>query len=178
MPRIFGVFPALNRFIARANTSLVLIAGILFFLAMFETVADVTGRYLFTKPVPGTIEIGEAVLAFSIFLSMAYVLMHHRHIRVTVFLERLPPEWRAWLDISAFMVGFLFMFITAWQAFPYAMESYVSKQVGIAFPLPIYPAKFAFFVGCAMFSLQFFIEFISHLYSKLVHRIPTGEGKS
>jgi TRAP-type C4-dicarboxylate transport system permease small subunit len=43
---------------------------------MFMVVSDVTGRYLFLTPVPGTTEIGENVLAFVIFLSWAAGVIH------------------------------------------------------------------------------------------------------
>lgn len=160
------------------NAWLTLGCGVLLFLAMLEVIADVTGRYLFANPVPGTLEIGESLLAFVIFLSLAYVLIRGGHIRVTLFTERLPPKWQAWFDIFATAVGFSLMLLIAWQSLPFALHSYKLKEVGVCFPIPLYPAKVAFFVGSTLFCIQFFIQFISHLLRGLSIQIPaSGEKK-
>ena len=89
----------------RINTPLVVFAGGLFFLYMFNVIADVTGRYAFLSPVQGTTEIGELVLPMATFLSFAYLQMHDAHIRVTLIPDRLPASWRAGFDIFAILVG-------------------------------------------------------------------------
>jgi len=156
----------------RINELLVLACGVLIFLFMFIVIGDVSGRYLFVKPLPGTLEIGEAVLAFAIFLSLAYVLMRDQHIRVTVLLEHVPIRWRAWLDILALAAGFFLMFLIAWQSLPFAINSYQIKERGLCFPLPLHPAKFAYFAGSAILCIQFFIKCIRQLFAQLTNKAP------
>jgi TRAP-type C4-dicarboxylate transport system permease small subunit len=173
-----GIFSTLQKVLTRINTPLVVACSVLLFLLMFNVVSDVTGRYLFLKPVPGSFEIGEAVLVFVVFLTLASVQMHGQHIRVTVVLSRLSPGWQAWLELLAIAAGFSLTFLMAWQSLPFAINSYKIKEAGLSYPIPVYPAKFACFVGCAMFCIQFFIQLLSHIFTKMIGRIPTGGEKS
>jgi TRAP-type C4-dicarboxylate transport system permease small subunit len=148
------------------------------FIFMFIVFADVTGRYLFIMPLPGTLEIGEAVLVFVVFLSSTYVLINRGHVRVTLLTDRLSDSWQAWLDILAFALGFVLMLLMAWKSLPFAMSSYKLGETGLAFPLPLYPAKFAFFAGSALLCIGFFTQFINHLFAKLENKVPAGGEKS
>jgi len=166
---------------ARVHGLIVVGCGALLFLQMFLQVSDVTGRYLFAKPTPGTLEISESVLVFITFLGLAYVLARGEHVRVTILLDRLSPERRAWFDIFAFAIGFLIMLFIAWRALPYAIYSYKVQDTsgtGTAFDLPLYPAKFAFFVGSTMLCMQFLIQLLNQLFARLTNRIPSGSEKA
>jgi len=176
-----GILQKIIHILSRVNTALVLGCGVFLFLQMFLQVSDVTGRYLFTKPTPGTLEISESVLVFITFLCLAHVLSRGEHVRVTILLERLSPERRAWFDIFAFAVGFLMMLLIAWRALPFALYSYKVQDTsgtGTAFDLPLYPAKFAFFFGSAMLCIQFLIQLIVNLFAKFGSRISSGKEKA
>ena len=170
-----NVLSTLEKLFVRIDELLVLAGGVLIFLFMLTVIVDVSGRYLFAKPLPGTLEIGEAVLAFAIFLSLAYVLMRDQHIRVTVLLERVPIRWRAWFAILALVAGFFLMFLIAWQSLPFAIHSYQIKERGLCFPLPLFPAKFAYFAGSAILCIQFFIQCIKKLFAQLANKAPDNE---
>lgn len=149
--------------------------GAIIFLLMIVVVCDVIGRNLFLKPVPGTLEISTSLLVFVAFLSLAHVLSHGEHVKITIFIDRLSPGLRVWFDVFALAVGFLLMSLTAWQALLYALHSYETQEVASqSFRLPLYFAKFAFFAGCIMFSLQFFIQLVDRLFGKLFNGIPSN----
>jgi TRAP-type C4-dicarboxylate transport system permease small subunit len=170
-------FSAIETLVAQINTSLVAVCGVVFLLYMFYTVSDVTGRYLFLKPAPGTYELGEATLTFMVVLSWAFLLRRNEHIKVRVILDRLSPLWRAWLELLVLALGFSLTFLMAWHSLPFALRSYEVNEVGLVFPMPFYIGKFAFFVGCTMFCIQFFIQLIRHIFTKLIG-ITTGRETS
>jgi TRAP-type C4-dicarboxylate transport system permease small subunit len=161
----------INKFVATG-------CGSLIFIFMFIIISDVLGRTLFRQPFPGTLVIGENVLAGSIFLSLAYVLIRGEHIRVTVILDRLSPRSRAWFDIFASLIGFLLVLLITWQSFPFALRSYELKEVGIDYPIPLYIGKFAYFAGFLMFCLEFFLQFLRQLITQLGNPILPNERES
>jgi len=177
-PIVLAILQKLEKAIVQINAAIVIGCGTLLFLFIFLVVADITGRYLFSKPVPGTLEIGEGVLAFLIFPVLASVLMRGEHLRVTLFFDHISIKWREWLEIIGFGMGFLLMFFITWQSLPFAVHSYKLREAGVVVPIPLYPAKFAYFVGCLMFCIQFLIEFVRHLLSKLGDRFLADDGEN
>lgn len=182
MDRILRINPkGLSRsemLFTRINDRIVSACGVLLFLQMVFQVCDVTARYLLSMPLPGTMEISESVLVFITFLCGANVLAIGGHVRVTLLLDRLTPVRRVWLDVFCFAAGFSIMLLLAWRAFLYGLYSYRVQDTsgtGTAFDLPLYPAKFAFFVGCAMLCLQFFVQMLNSLSSIVSNRASIKE---
>jgi TRAP-type C4-dicarboxylate transport system permease small subunit len=149
--------------------------GAIIFLLMILVVSDVMGRNLFLSPVPGTLEISTSLLVFVAFLSLAHVLAHGEHVKITIFTDRLSPRVRDWFNLFALAVGFSLMSLTAWQALLYALHSYQTQEVASqSFRLPLYFAKFAFFAGCTMFCIQFLIQLVVHLFGQMFHGMISG----
>jgi TRAP-type mannitol/chloroaromatic compound transport system permease small subunit len=163
----------------RFHTALGWMSCILLFLMMFYIVSDVTGRYLFLQPMPGTIMLTQSVLVFAVFLSLAHVLIRKEHVRVMIVHERLPSQLRFSLDILAFTIGFFVMLIVAWRTLPSAIYAfqhleYGYGETGLTFPLPTYPAKFAVFFGSALLCIQFFIELLRLIFGGPADETPAA----
>lgn len=76
---------------------------------------DVIGRYLFNKPITGTLEIGEAFLPSMVFLSWAYTQVLKQQVSVDIVIARFRPRARAITDfVTNFIVLLLFGLMT-WQ---------------------------------------------------------------
>ncbi len=169
VPRIAGILGSIRMGMTRINTPLVIFAGGLFFLYMFNVIADVTGRYVFLSPVQGTTEIGELVLPMATFLSLAYLQMHEAHIRVTLIPDRLPANWRAGFDILAILVGAGLMALMSWQSFIFAMDSIAIREVAsLSSPVPVYIGKLAYFIGCAVFCVQFLVDLACKIFGRSI----------
>jgi TRAP-type C4-dicarboxylate transport system permease small subunit len=175
MKKVASVLLSVEGALARINTVVVVACGLLLFLFMFMVVSDVSGRYLFLRPVPGTQEVGESVLAFVIFLGWAAVLANRQHIRVLIMVDRLPLRWRAGLEMLALAVGLAMLAPIAYYSFSFAIDSYVMKEVGFTYNVPRYPGKMAFFVGSTLFAIQFLIAFFSRLFAMLSGQITEAE---
>jgi len=177
MTKLTSFLLSLEKVLARINASLVMVCGVVLFFFMFTVVSDVTGRYLFLKPVPGTLEVGESVLALVVFLGWAAVLARGDHIRVSILLDSLPPRWHAWLELLPLAVGFALIFPIAWYGLSFALESYKFKETGLTYGIPLYPGKIALFIGCTLFAIQFFVMFLGRLFIRLAGKIPAGSEK-
>ena len=150
----------------KVNFVLAFVCGALVFFYMFLVGANITGRYLFNRPVDGTLEIGQLMLASVIFFSLAYTQKEGAHIRVTAVLKTLPQRWQDRFESAILAIGFLIMIIMAWQALPFALESFHMREVHMSVDVPIWPTKFIFFVGWCILGLQFLLEFLDRVLPK------------
>jgi TRAP-type C4-dicarboxylate transport system permease small subunit len=179
VPRIIGILAFIRKGMSRINTPLVIFAGGLFFLYMFNVVADITGRYVFLSPVQGTTEVGELVLPMATFLGLAYLQMRDAHIRVTLLPDHVPPNWRAGMDILALLVGCGLMALMSWQSFIFARDSIIIREIAsLSSPVPVYIGKLAYFIGCAVFCIQFLVDLVCKIVGQWVAPIPDGRVKT
>lgn len=172
---IINIFSLLEKAFRRITDSLAILCGVLLFLFMFMVIADVSGRYLISKPVASTEQVGQIVLGFATFLALASVLLRGQFIRVTLLEDRLSPNAWAWLDILALAAGFFLASITAWGALPFAISSYQVKETDILYHVPFYHCKFAFFVGYLFLCIGFFILLARRVHTKMTNRTRAKE---
>jgi TRAP-type C4-dicarboxylate transport system permease small subunit len=175
MKKVASVLLSIERVLARVNTAVVAVCGAVLFLFVLMVVSDVSGRYLISKPVPGTQEIGEIVLAFVVFMGWAAVLANRQHIRVLILVDRLPLRWRAWLELLALAVALAMMAPIAWYGLSFAIDSYMMKEVGFTYNVPRYPGKTAFFLGSALFAIQLLITLLGNLFTTLSGQITEAQ---
>ena len=166
MPWMITTARASVQFMKRVNTKLALFSGALVFFYMFLVGANITGRYVFNRPIDGTLEIGQLVLASVIFFSLAYAQMENSHIRVTAVLKVLPRKWQDKFETAILAIGFLMMILMAWRSLPFALESFEMREVHMSVDVPIWPTKFIFFLGWCILGLQFLLEFLNRILPK------------
>ena len=159
-----------KRIMNRINILAAVFGGLLVFAYMFLVSANISGRYFFNRPIDGTMEIGQIVLATVIFFNLAYAQMEGAHIRVTAVLERLPVIWRERVETAIKAVGFIVMALLAWRSFPFAMESFHLREAHMSVDVPIWPTKFIFFIGWCMFGVQFLLEFLNRIVTGSDHK--------
>lgn len=99
-------------------------------LVTFEIVA----RKLFRFSTQGADEIGGYVLAVTATLGFAYALQHKAHIRIDPVALRFPAAGRAVLDIVAFALLNLFIWLLTWRAFDLLRNSW---QLDARAPTPL-----------------------------------------
>ena len=148
------------------NSILGLISGIVLCLLTLIILVDVSGRYALNSPLQGALEMAEAALVFLIFFAITYCQVEGKHMKETLVLERLPRRWQTVCETAALIGGIALMSLITWQNFLYVVESYVIDETRITFPLPLYPMKFAVFLGCSLFTIQLIIEICILLMGK------------
>ena len=125
-------------------------------LLMILVVADITGRYVFNRPVPMAYEFGSFMLVFIVFLALASTQRMGAHIRVEFVTLRLPPRARACLDILAYCLGIVVYATILWRGFGWAWTSFlVGDYVAGLINIPRYPSQFVVPLGAAILCLQF-----------------------
>lgn len=166
MNGIASVLISIEKYLTKINLVLAMVCGVVWFLFMLMTVGDVTGRYLFLSPIPGTMEVGSVVLAFSVFMSWAAVLARNQHIRIFIVLDRMSPRLRYWFDILCYVCGFAVIVPIAYYGLSFAAESIKIREFGITYGIPLWPGKLALFVGCSLLSLEFLMQLLIRIFSR------------
>lgn len=147
--------PAKRSLITKFITALNALSGYVLFFMMLMITVDVTGRYLFASPIPGTLEFTEFLMVFVVFFSLSYVQLKKRHICVELVTQRLPIKVADGLAIVTLLVAALFFGLMAWQASLSAASAFEYREASEGLiQIPIYPPKLAIPFGCAIMVIQ------------------------
>ena len=156
------VFQCLYRVYGRLLRAFGLVAALSTFLTMLLVVANVAGRYLFNKPVTGTLEITESLLVLTIFLSLALTQYDGGHIRVNLVTRRLPEAVARGLTVVSMLIGAGFFTWCGYAAWIFAAQSYsFNEQEWGEVVFPLWPMKFVVFFGIALLAIQFLLDAIA-----------------
>lgn len=121
------------------------VAGAFFALVLAVVILyDVAGRMFFNKPFAGTVELTAIGLVLLTFLQAPYVIREKKLLRVTFFLDRVPPLVRSYMNAFAYIIGaafFVSIFIASWEP---AMHGLASGEFfgSDAFRIPAWPLRF------------------------------------
>jgi tripartite ATP-independent transporter DctM subunit len=140
--------------IDRMVTVLSYVAASILTVMMLLTAADVFLRYLFSRPVLGTVELTEFMMALLVFLALAYAQKDKEHVRVDLVVLRASPLVQSILEtINGCIVLGTFCIIT-WRLLKYAELIRVGQYESPTWLIPFYPfvyvAAFCSFVMCLL----------------------------
>ena len=157
-----SAFQSLYRGYGRLLRGFGLISLLATLLTMVLVVANIVGRYLFNKPLTGTLEFTESLLVLIIFCSVALTQYEGGHIRVNLVTRRLPPPVARGLTIAAMLAGCAFFTWCSYGAWIFALQSYsFNEQEWGEVVFPLWPMKFVVFFGLAALALQFLLDAIA-----------------
>jgi tripartite ATP-independent transporter DctM subunit len=150
--------------------------GILAFM-MFLTFADVVLRYLFSSPIPGSLEITEFMLAIFVSSSLAYTEVNKGHINVDIAMARLPKRAQAVINCVTSILSLVIFALITWQSIIYAAELRQGNETSGVLHIPSYPFVYVLSLSSLMLCLIFIInlfESISQTVAKLRRQVWLG----
>jgi TRAP-type C4-dicarboxylate transport system permease small subunit len=119
---------------------LMYVCAVLLLVMLFLGMADVAGRYLFNKPIIGTVEIFEVLLPAMVLLSLAYTQQLKAHVTVDLFCSKLPPRPRVIVGIIITGWAIVLFALIAWQgvlsAISYRQMHSIITNIGLPMFLP------------------------------------------
>jgi len=131
---------------------------------------DVSGRYLFNKPLRGATELVEELMVCCIFFILPHVTGVDRHIKVDVFVSgiaRMAPRSQRITSVAFDIIMLVILALLAWRGFIGTVVALHSGEITEQLQIPHYPFWIVMAVG---FSLAFFtllVRFTRDLKAKL-----------
>jgi len=122
---------------------------------MLLTFADVMLRGFFNKPIPGTFELSQYILAIFILLGAAYTQQVKGHVGVDFVTSRLSPRLRACCEILTTLLSLFIIAIVVWQGW---VEGIAEKAVSDQLRIPQYPFRVLVAVGGFLLWLELLID--------------------
>ncbi len=116
-----------ERWIARISQVLIYFSAGSLLGMLFLGTADIIGRYLFRKPIVGTVEIFEVLLPAIVLFGLAYTQRNKAHIAIDLFYSRLPPKPRAILGFATTCWAVILFGLMGWQGI---LQSLSHRQTG------------------------------------------------
>jgi TRAP-type C4-dicarboxylate transport system permease small subunit len=138
----------LNRFISG-------VGALLLFPLMFITVGEVIGRNLFNRPLAGTVELSEYLLAIFILLGVAYTQQVKGYVAVSFFVSRFPFRGQMALKIVSTLLSLFIFSILAWQGLIVGVEE---KTVSDMLRVPQYPFRLLVAAAAFLTCLELMID--------------------
>jgi len=125
---------------------------------MLLTVGDVMGRSFFNKPIPGTFELSEYMLAVIVLLGAAYTQQVKGHVGVDFLTSRSAPRTPAVLPALTTLAGLLIIAILVWQGY---LEGIHEKAVSDQLRVPQWPFKLLVAAGGLLLWLELLLDVIA-----------------
>jgi TRAP-type C4-dicarboxylate transport system permease small subunit len=146
------------------------IAAAVLFAMMMLTAADVVGRYILNRPVPGAFEMTEMMLAALIYCGLPLVSQRREHIVIDTFDYLMSRGVKRGLDMAAEVLCSATLFGLAWLVFGRAARVASYGDTTNVLKLPLAPVAY-------LMASMLLVGAIIHLWLIFV---PHGEddGKS
>lgn len=134
-----GILSALDRFVVRLSKVFYWIAGAGLVAMLALVVADIIGIKVFSRPVPGGIEIVAFIAVVAIGFAIAYTSVMHGHVAVDFVVEKLPRRAKLIVDSITVFFSVCLMVALAYYSFKYAGTLRATGEVSMTQNIPFYP---------------------------------------
>ena len=135
------------------------LAATVLMLLMIVTFIDVTGRYLFSAPLPGAFEMTEIMMAMLIFAGLPLVSRANQHVTVNLIIGLLSPKIRHFQRLITQIIMTLVFGVMAWRMWIKAVEMLVQGDETAYLLIPIAPVAFFMTILLGVSSLIVAIQF-------------------
>lgn len=140
-------------------------AGMIWVLVMMVlTAVDVTGRYAFSAPVPGSLELSEFMLAVFGMLGMAYTEHMGANVKVRILEKILPRRAVLVLDSLTYLLSLGVILLLVYQSWVMGIEEYHYKTASDSLGVPVYPFHFLLSIACLVLAIELLVSLINSLH--------------
>lgn len=147
-----------ERFVQGLSQALDKMAAICVIVMMAVVVANILLRAILGKPLLGTIDYVNILMALTISLGLAYCGLKNAHIAVEFIMEKFSAKTQAVIGVIINLTGLVFWAATAWYMAAYARNIMDTNLVASTVSIPLYPfvylAAIGFVVLCLVLVLK------------------------
>ncbi len=151
-------FEALKRVLQKMNRGIAFGGMFLLIPMMLLTTADVIGRSYFRRPITGTYELSSYLLAVFILLGVAYTYQVGGHVRVTMFVSKLPDRIATGVSIVTTLLSLFIIAVLGWQGWVLGWEE---KTVSEQLRIPELPFRLLVFLAAVNLWIELLIDLVT-----------------
>lgn len=149
-------------------------AGMIWVLVMMVlTAVDVTGRYLFSAPVKGSLELSEFMLAVFGMLGMAYTQRMGANVKVRILEKFLPRRALLALDSLTLSLSLGVILLLAYQGGVMGIEEYHYRTTSDSLGVPLYPFHFLLSLASLVLALELLVSLVNSLHGAFAKNPPS-----
>ncbi len=130
------------------------------------TTVDVSGRFLFNRPLPGGPELVEQLMVCIVFLMLPHISWVEKHIRVDFIIAHIAgkiPRLTLLVSLVFDIMILVLLALLAWQGFGGAMRLLQVGETTEVIGVPLHPFYFVLAVGFSLAFFAFLAMFVQHL---------------
>jgi TRAP-type transport system small permease protein len=155
---------------------LALIGGWLLLFTAFATVADALLRYFLSRPLPGTFEATELVLAAIVFFGLPYVCATDANVSVDALTRRLGPRPQQVLIAVNALLSAVLLVLIAFQMADLAREYWSTARTTITARIPVFPFILPVTAAAGVAALGFVVQAVGALVRAARPDLPPAPG--
>lgn len=146
-----------------------ILASICIFLMVCTIVPDSIGRFFFSKPLYGTLELNMLLMSAIVFLSLAWTQSQRGHVRVEILISRTRSSLRRTLNIICWTLALaLFLTITIGGTEEAVHSVMIGENLWGVKKFPLWPGKILAALGSGLLCVQFLVDIgseFTHIFS-------------
>ncbi|QPF72918.1 TRAP transporter small permease [Roseateles sp. DAIF2] len=132
-------------------------------LVALLTVASIAGRSLWSRPIPGDVELSQFGIALCIALCLPWCQLQRANIIVDFFTQKMAPRPRGLLDAVGALLLALMVGLLAWRTMVGALSVREAGEATMILDLPMWISYAALGPGLALTALIALAQVLPHL---------------
>lgn len=130
-------------------------------LMMLLTAMDVSLRYLFNRPIPGSFELTAFMMAIVVSFGLAYTAVVRGHVNVELVVSRLPQRAQAVINSITGLISLGLFSLITWQCIMQAKTLFLGKLASEVLYIPVFPFLLVTGFGFAVLGLAFLVNLLN-----------------
>jgi len=138
-------------------------------LLMLLTASDVTLRYVFNRPIIGSYDLTEYMMAIVVSFGLAYCAFFKGHVRVDLVVSHFPQRVQAVIDSTTGLLSVTLFSLITWQSFVHMKLLFDCGLKSTVLLIPRFPFAGLVCMGSALLTIVLlanFLEFLSRAVRK------------
>jgi len=153
----------LERFVRNTSSLFMYVSMAMLFIMMVLGTVDVIGRYFFDKPISGTFEITEILLAGIVFFGIAHTQHLKGHVSVSLAYSRFPDRLKLRVGLLNSIVLISIFGLMSWRGIVTAISQWQQHREIINLGWPHFPFQLFVPVGALTLCLVLLVEMLQYL---------------
>ena len=145
-------------------------SGVILGMVILMTV-NVILRYLFGRPIKGTVEFEEFMLVTVVFLGLSYAALEKRHVRIDFIVARFPEPAQAVINSITASLSAGLCFIMVWRCAIWAQHNWAHNSTSMLLQVPL----FIFIYVTALGSALLFLVLLAECFHSLAEVAKSGQ---